>query len=122
MLTFLARRWNKKDLASAVYVGLCAAALSAVVGAFAMLAGPWLTRMDPKEHVCSATVWLLVIWTALHALIGVIMQVYCVASRAAGRMTGRYDIDVQNVTLYWHFVAVTAAITVVVISVFPSLL
>jgi cytochrome c oxidase subunit I+III len=36
-------------------------------------------------------------------------------------MTGKYDIDIQNVGLYWHFVAITAAGTVTVISVFPAL-
>jgi cytochrome c oxidase subunit I+III len=36
-------------------------------------------------------------------------------------MTGRYDIDIQNVGLYWHFAAITAAITVAVIAAFPLL-
>jgi cytochrome c oxidase subunit I+III len=120
-LTLLVRRWNKRDIAGAVYIGLFVAALLAVAGACAMLAGPWVTRMDPKEHVYPATVWLLVIWTAVHALAGVIMQLYCIAGRAAGRMTGRYDVDIQNVGLYWHFVVVTAAVTVVVTSGLPSL-
>jgi cytochrome c oxidase subunit I+III len=66
-------------------------------------------------------VWLLVAWTALHALAGVIMQLYCVARRVAGRMTGTYDIDICNVTLYWHFVAITVTATVIVIAGFPLL-
>ena len=36
------------------------------------------------------------------------MQLYCVARRMAGRMTARYDIDIHNVALYWHFTAFTA--------------
>jgi cytochrome c oxidase subunit I+III len=77
--------------------------------------------MDPQQHVYSATVWLLVIWTVGHAVAGIIMQLYCVARRAAGRMTGRYDIDIHNVALYWHFVAITVAITVAVVAGFPLL-
>jgi cytochrome c oxidase subunit I+III len=120
-LTILGRRWNKQDSAGAFYMGLSAAVILSIAGAAAMLAGPWLTGMNPTEHVYSATVWLLVIWNVLHAVVGVIMQLYCLASRAAGRMTGRYDIDIQNVALYWHFVAVTAATTFIAVSVFPSL-
>jgi cytochrome c oxidase subunit I+III len=120
-LTVFARRWNKADRASAFYFGLVTAGVLSIAGSWALAAGPYYTRMDPTEHVYSATVWLLVIWTAFHAVIGVIMQLYCVARRAAGRMTGRYDIDIQNVTLYWHFAGIMAAVTVVVIAGFPLL-
>jgi len=51
--------------------------------------------------------------------VGVIMQLYCVARRLAGRMTARHDIDIANVTLYWHFTAVTVLVTVAVVAGFP---
>jgi heme/copper-type cytochrome/quinol oxidase subunit 3 len=51
--------------------------------------------------------------------VGVIMQLYCLARRIAGRMTARYDSDISNVALYWHFTALTAAITIAVIAGFP---
>ena len=34
-------------------------------------------------------------------------------------MTARYDIDIANVTLYWHFTAVMVVVTVAVIAGFP---
>jgi cytochrome c oxidase subunit I+III len=34
-------------------------------------------------------------------------------------MTARYDIDITNVTLYWHFTMFSAAVTVAVIAGFP---
>jgi cytochrome c oxidase subunit I+III len=34
-------------------------------------------------------------------------------------MDARHDIDITNVALYWHFVALTVAVTVVVITGFP---
>jgi cytochrome c oxidase subunit I+III len=37
----------------------------------------------------------------------------------AKRMTARYDIDICNVALYWHFTAFTAVVTVAVIAGFP---
>jgi cytochrome c oxidase subunit I+III len=118
-LTLLARRWNRRDWAVGFYAALLVAALLEVAGAAALLAGPWLTGLDPKSHVYPATVWLLVIWTALHVLVGLIMQLYCIARRLAGRMTARHDIDISNVALYWHFAALTAVITVAVIAGFP---
>ena len=49
------------------------------------------------------------------------MQVYCIARRAAGRMTARHDIDIHNVVVFWHFVVLTAVITAAVIGGFPLL-
>jgi cytochrome c oxidase subunit I+III len=119
VLTILARYGNAKDRALSFYGASLGAVVLALAGSGALLAGPWETGLDPKSHVYPATVWIIVIWTALQAGIGVIMQLYCVARRIAGRMTGRYDIDITNVTLYWHFTALTAAVTVAVIAGFP---
>lgn len=47
------------------------------------------------------------------------MQLYCLARRLAGRMSARYDGDITNVALYWHFTALTSAVTVAVIAGFP---
>ena len=119
LLTTLSLRWNSRDLARRYYLGLLGAAIAAALGSAALLAGPWLTQLDPANSVYAATVWLLAIWTALHAAIGIVMQLYCIARRLAGRLTPRYDMDIGNVVLYWHFTAVTAAITIAVIAGFP---
>ncbi len=118
-LTLLARRCNRVDNAPAFYAFLTVAIVGSLAGAAALLAGPWRTGLDPTRHVYDATVWLLAIWTALHAVVGVIMQGYCMARRAAGRMTGRHDIDIHNVTLFWHFVAITTVIAAGTIAGFP---
>ena len=99
-LTLLGRRWNKRDNAIGFYAGSLLAVAMAVAGGAALLAGPWFTRLDPASHVYPATVWILVIWTVAQAFVGVIMLLYCVARRIAGRMTARYDIDINNVALY----------------------
>jgi len=118
-LTIFARRWNKRDWAASTYAGLLFAAALAIGGGTALLAGPWVTGLDPASDVYPATVWILVLWTAAHVAVGLIMQLYCVARRLAGRMSARYDIDISNVALYWHFVAITVVITVAVIAGFP---
>jgi cytochrome c oxidase subunit I+III len=119
ILTLLARRWNKHDSAIGFYVASLLAVTLAVAGGAALLAGPWFTGLEPTTHVYPATVWILVIWTAAQTLVGVIMLLYCVARRMTGRMTARYDIDISNVALYWHFTGLTVAITVAVIAGFP---
>jgi cytochrome c oxidase subunit I+III len=115
----LCRRWNRRDRAGWFYGGSFLAIGVAIAGIAALLAGPWLTNLDPTRHAYAATVWILVIWTAVHVGVGVIMQLYCVARRLAGRMTARHDIDITNVALYWHFAELTAAITMAVIAGFP---
>jgi cytochrome c oxidase subunit I+III len=44
-----------------------------------------------------------------------------VARRLAGRMTARHDIDIGNVTLFWHFTVVTVVLAMAVIGGFPAL-
>ncbi|HEX7227188.1 MAG TPA: cytochrome c oxidase subunit I [Candidatus Binatia bacterium] len=119
LLTLLARHWNRHDRALGFYAGVLLAVGLATTGAAALIAGPWFTGLDPTSHVYPATVWILVIWTAAQVFVGVIMHLYCLARRIAGRMTALYDSDISNVALYWHFTALTAAITVAVIAGFP---
>jgi cytochrome c oxidase subunit I+III len=118
-LTLLARRWNRRDRAALFHAGLLTAAALSVAGGGALLAGPWLSGLDPASHAYPAIVWTLVIWTAVHVAVGLIAQLYCVARRLAGRMTARHDIDIANIALYWHFAAFMALVTVAVIAGFP---
>ena len=78
-----------------------------------------VTGVDPQRHVYDATVWVLVVWTAVHLSLGAVMQVYCLARRWARRMDAEHDIDISNVGLYWHFAALTCVLTVAVIAGFP---
>jgi cytochrome c oxidase subunit I+III len=119
LLTVMARRWNRRDSRGLFYSAVAAAVLLAAAGSAALIAGPWVTHLDPQSHVYAATVWIMVLWTVVHVAAGVIMQLYCVARRLAERMTARHDIDIVNVTLYWHFVAITVLVTVAVIAGFP---
>jgi cytochrome c oxidase subunit I+III len=118
-LTLLARRANRRDRAALFYASMLTAVALAIAGSYALIAGPSRTGLDPTRHVYPAIVWMLVAWTVFHVGLGVVMQLYCVARRAAGRMTARHDIDVANVALYWHFTALTAFVTVAVIAGFP---
>jgi cytochrome c oxidase subunit I+III len=120
LLTLLARGWNRTGGAPALRRALAVAAVVAVLGGAALLAGPWRAGLDPTAHVYPAIIWILIIWTALHVAAGIVMQLYCVARSLAGRLTPQYDIDIWNVALYWHFVIVTAVVTVAVVALFPQ--
>ena len=119
LLTLLARRRNRADDRAGFYAVLSAATILSAAGGAALLAGPYLAEMDPKLHVYQATVWLLLIWSAGHVALGILMNLYCIARRLAGRMTAQYDIDIANVALYWHFATLTVVVTVAVVAGFP---
>lgn len=119
-LTMLSRRLNRSGAASSLYAALTGAMALGAAGAAALLAGPWLTGMDPTSSVYPAMVWLLCCWAGLHVFTGLIMQGYCLASRLAGRMTARHDMDLSNTELFWHFAALTALATVAVVAGFPA--
>jgi cytochrome c oxidase subunit I+III len=122
LLMVTARRWNRMDAVAWFYAAIAIAMLLTVAGGWALIAGPWVTKVDPVTHVYGAIVWVLVIWSAAHAALGVIMQVYCAARRLAGRMTARHDQDIVNTVLYWHFLAFTVFVTVAMIAGFPLML
>jgi cytochrome c oxidase subunit I+III len=118
-LVLRARRCNAVDRGGAFYAALGAAAGLALGGGAALFAGPWLQAMDPTAHVYPATVWVLVVWTLMHVGVGLLMLLYCLARRLAGRLSGMHDIDIRNVALYWHFLAIMAVTTATVIGLFP---
>jgi cytochrome c oxidase subunit I+III len=121
LATVLARRWNRGGRGGLCYAALLGGMGAAVAGGLALIAGPWTTNLDPTRHAYDATVWLLVVWSVLHLVLGLIMHMYCFARRLARDLTPKYDIDLANTTLYWHFAVLTVVITVAVIAGFPLL-
>ncbi len=121
LLTLRARHDNREDRNVRYQLDLAASVLCGVAGAAALMAGPWFNGMRPTEHVYPAITWALVVWLTLHIGAGVIMQAYCMARRWRRRLTPQHDMDIQNIGLYWHFMALTAAVTVFTIAVFPLL-
>ncbi|MBZ4689286.1 MAG: Cytochrome c oxidase, subunit [Cereibacter sp.] len=121
-LMLAARGANRRDRTGAARLCLCLAPLLALGGAAAMLAAVMLPDMEPTSHVYPATMWGLTIWTLAHVGAGVIMQLYALAGLVFGRITPRYDAPMWNVTLFWHFLALTVLVTTAVTAGFPRML
>jgi cytochrome c oxidase subunit I len=120
--TLAARAVNARGRALAARLWLAAGILGGNLAASALLAGPWLSGLDPALHAYPAIVWTLVGWAALHLGAGQIMQAYALCRSWKRRLTATHDADLRNVTLYWHFAAFTAVFTALVIGGFPLLL
>ncbi|RUV38642.1 cytochrome c oxidase subunit I [Mesorhizobium sp. M7A.F.Ca.MR.148.00.0.0] len=115
-----ARRLNASGWIDGARAALVAAFLLTLAASAAGFAGPWQHDMQPTAHVYPAIVWILVIWALAHAAVGSVMQLYCLARSLAGRLTREHDMELHNVALYWHFMAITAVITFAVIGLFPE--
>ena len=120
-LTLGARLANGAGHVRLARILLAAGFAGGVLTALALMAGPWITGLDPTLHAYPAIVWALVVWIVAHLLAGMLMQAYCLARSLFGRLTPRYDADLWNVTLYWHFTGFCALLTAVVIGGFPLL-
>jgi cytochrome c oxidase subunit I+III len=114
-----ARALNSRSATGGMRTALVVGAALTGAGSAAGLAGPWFSGLDPTSHVYPAIVWILVLWTVVHAGAGVVMQLYCLARSFAGRLTPEYDADLRNSTLYFHFLAATALVTFAVVGLFP---
>ena len=121
LATLSARRLNAREAGVGFYLASGGAILAAAASVAALLLGPSLTGLKPSTHAYAAIVWLLSAWTALHVALGILMLLYCVARRWAKKMSGTHDIDIRNVALYWHFVAITLLVTIATIAGFPLL-
>ena len=118
--TVAARTLHRRGGVAAARSLLALGALLSLGSIGAGLAGPWAHAMDPAAHSYPAIVWTLAIWTVAHAGIGAIAQGYALARSLAGRTTPAHDADIRNVTLYQHFLLLTAAIAWPTLGLFPE--
>ncbi|MBP0483996.1 cytochrome c oxidase subunit I [Sagittula salina] len=95
------------------------------VGALGLGAWCWAALaagLDPTVTSFDAMVWILILWTGLHLSLNWVMHLYVAARIGAGICQPAYRADVINLTLFGHFVAVTVAVTFVLLALFPMLM
>ncbi|MBU2961015.1 cbb3-type cytochrome c oxidase subunit I [Citreicella sp. C3M06] len=100
--------------------------LGAVLAGFAGL-GAWAfaaheAGLDPTVHSFDAMVWMLVLWMGLHLLLNAVMHVYVAARIWADICNPDYRADLMNLTLFTHFLALTAIVIFILLAVFPMLM
>lgn len=78
--------------------------------------------MDPTTHVYPAIVWAILVWTAVHVGAGAIMQSCCLAGSLFGKLTPRYDADLQNVMLFWHFLVLAVVVAPLTTGIAPRMM
>lgn len=115
----LSKRVNRKDFAIAFYLLSAATLVLSVLAGGLLVYGALREGLEPTRHVYDAMVWVLIGWTDVHIALACLMNSYCLARRAFGKMTAQYDADIVNVTLYWHFLLLTVGITAAVLAGFP---
>jgi cytochrome c oxidase subunit I+III len=118
--TLAAREINKRGGVAAARLLLAAGIVLSLGGAAAGLAGPWASGLDPALHAYPAIVWTLAGWAAAHSVTGAIMQGYTLARSLAGKMTPTHDADLRNITVFQHFMALTALVAFPTIGLFPG--
>lgn len=119
-LTLWARGANRRGSVSLARGALVAAPLLAGIGGVALIGSVWM--LEPTTHVYPAILWALAIWVVVHTGVGVIMQGYCLAGSIFGKMTPRYDADIWNVSLFWHFHVLSAVVACAVMGLAPEVL
>ena len=115
-----AREANGAGRVGAARLMLGGGAVLSLLAAAAAVGAVW--PLEPSSHVYPAILCALVIWLVGHLALGAVMQGYCLAGSLFGKMTPTHDADLHNVTLYWHFAALTALVTAAVLGVAPRLL
>lgn len=120
--TRIACALNRRRRTAMTRVLLAMAPGLALAGGGALIMALELPDMRPTSHVYPAMMWALVIWTCAHILAGVIMQLYCLAGSFAGKLTPRYDADLRNTMLFWHFLVITCLVTAAMIGLLPRAL
>ncbi|MCA0994814.1 cytochrome c oxidase subunit I [Alloyangia pacifica] len=82
----------------------------------------WSAGLDPTAASFDATVWVLILWMGLHLLLDAVMRLYVAARIWRGRCTPRYRADSVNLTLFTHFLALTAVVIFALLALFPMLM
>ncbi len=121
-LALAARGTNRRGRVGAARAALAGAVVLTLAGGASLLWSAWDAGMDPVAHVYPAIVWAILIWTVAHSGLGALMLLYCLAGSLTGKLTQEYDADLQNVSLFWHFMLAMTVATALVVGVLPRVM
>ena len=107
-LTVAARHMNQSERVGIARAALALGSLATAAGIGSLILA--VRPLDPTTHVYPAILWALAVWICVHAAAGIVMQLYCLAGSIFGKLTPRYDADLWNISLYWHFFILSALV------------
>ncbi|QUS35262.1 cbb3-type cytochrome c oxidase subunit I [Falsirhodobacter algicola] len=119
-LTLGARRLNRAEHVGAARAALAAALMLAIGGGAAL--GLSVLDLTPTVSTYHAIICAIAIWTGAHVALGVLMQAYALAGSLFGKVDPNHDAILWNITLYWHFHALTVLVTAAMFGLAPRLL
>jgi cytochrome c oxidase subunit I+III len=107
--------------------GLSMALLTGALPVGALGIGAWCWSayakgLDPTVQSFDAMVWMLILWMGLHLLLNWVMHLYVAARVNFGHCTPEYRADLMNLTLFSHFLALTAVTIFALLALFPLLM
>jgi cytochrome c oxidase subunit 1/cytochrome c oxidase subunit I+III len=120
--TVAARHVNRRGRARRARALIGAGVVLACGAAGALWLSVLVPGLEPASHAFPAVMFALVVWTGAHAALGALMLLYCLAGSWFGKLTPRYDADLRNTTLFWHFLTLSGIITAMLLGGFPRLL
>ncbi|WP_118138491.1 cytochrome c oxidase subunit I [Oceanicella sp. SM1341] len=115
-----AQRLNRGGRREPARLALGAGAVAAAAGIGGLLLA--VAPLSPSSHVYPAILCAIAVWIIAHAGLGIVMLLYCLAGSLAGKLTPRHDADLQNVMLFWHFLAASALVACAVLGLAPGLM
>jgi len=118
--TRVARPINRSGAVVMAQVLLSAGIVLAIAGAAAIMLS--VAALDPTSHVYPAILWAIAVWTAVHTIVGIIMQGYCLAGTIFGKVMPEYDAPIWNTVLFWHFLLITALVSTAVVGLVPRMM
>lgn len=114
-LVATARRLLARERPGPARLALLTGAALSLACAAALAASVRDPGIDPTSSAGAAMAATFVLWCAIHLAVGFVMLVFCAFASLRGRLDAIHDGDIRIVQLFWHFLAFTLLVSVLVL-------
>jgi cytochrome c oxidase subunit I+III len=76
----------------------------------------WETDLRPDQHGYAATVYTMIAWQLLHAVLLTFMALYCLARHWCGLIDAQRRNTFDNTRIMWYFCCAQAVIALLVMN------
>jgi cytochrome c oxidase subunit I+III len=114
-LVATARRLVGRERPGRARLALLTGALLSIACAIALVGSVRGAGIDPTANAGAAMAATFVLWCVIHLAIGFVMLLFCAVASLRGRLDAIHDGDLRIVQLFWHFLAFTVFVSVLVL-------